>query len=263
MYQRSAKTKRALKTIRSAKGAGLVEGVTGLVMVMGGLIIAILLMMNTGMAMYLKGKIAFVAQQTARHATGLQEQDRKSQSTEFAKDLAARMGMDVNSTEVEVGSCTVAGEEAVDVKISSSMATFGGVDWLPKTVAMSDNAVAVIEDGSSGTYGYLTVRVQGNNGYSNNGDLYVPVVRPKTKGNMSTTAPGGVNMTNVAKPISRLVTQSNGMGGAGMGAGASPDLPGVLAEGKVEPFHPFAPTGGVYGSGSWINPGQNTVASLH
>lgn len=251
LKQRKESARKIHNRVRSCQGSGIVEGVVGLVIVMGGLILAILLMVNTGMAMYLKGKVAFLAQQTARHATGLQASQLQSESTAFAKELAARMGMDKDSTNIEVATCTVSGEEAIEVKISSSTGTFGGVDFLPKTVAMNDSAVAVIEDGGSGTYGYLAVPVTSGPG-TNSADVYVPVVRPKLKSGMSTNAGGGVAMTSLAKPTNRLtITSLIGLD------------PYPWAKGPLTPFNPFpSQTQTPMGSGQWLNPGQNTLPTL-
>lgn len=213
-------------------------------------VFAVLLLMNTGMAFYLKEKLAFVAQQAARHAAGFPDNEMEEQASSFAKELMRKMNLDSSATKVETASTTVSGEPAVEVKISSWMSTFGNIDWLPKTVSVSDSAVAVASD-TAGAYGYLRL-VKG--AASAPGAVYLPIVRPKTKGGVSTPLPGGVATTSVAKPVDELKIW-NPLGAA-TGSSYWP-----YTQGPVPIFSPFSsPTMG--GGNTWVNPGQNTTPTL-
>lgn len=251
MAKRSIRSAR--RAHRNARGSGIVEGICGLGLVIGGVVLATLLIVNTGMAMYLKGKLAFVAQQTARFSTGLPQSTMEKDAEEFGKELARRMGLDPKETQIKIARTSIGSSEAIEAQASSSMTTFGNVDWLPKTVGMTDSAIAITNDGASDSYGYLAVSVTGAPDSPGSEHVYLPVVKPKLRGAMSTSAPGGVATTNIAKPVSYLNIQDI----------SQQTTQYARAKGELTAFSPFSQQSTPMGNGQWLNPGQNTMPTLH
>ena len=56
---------------RREKGSGIVEGVVGLLMIIGAAVLTVLLLVNAGGATYQKEKIGLVAQEVATYGTFL------------------------------------------------------------------------------------------------------------------------------------------------------------------------------------------------
>ena len=240
------------RTGRNAHGSGIAEGVCGLGLVIGGVVLATLLIVNTGMAMYLKGKLAFIAQQTARYSSSLPQSTMEKDAEDFGKELARRMGLDPNSTQVKLARTKIGSEDAVEANVSSSMTTFGNVDWLPKTVGMNDSAIAITNDGASDSYGYLAVSVTGAPDSPGSEHVYLPVVKPKLKGGMSTPVAGGVATTSVAKPVSYLTIQDI----------SQQSTQFARAKGELPAYGPFSEQSTPMGNSQWLNPGQNTTPTL-
>lgn len=134
---------------RSQRGSGIVEGVAGLGLVLTGTICAVLLLVNSGMAMYHKNRLGFVALQTANYAASIPKSELGSVKT-FAKELLQSMGADSMEANVESSEILVKGKPAVKVVITNKCVLFeSGYDFLPKSIAMSDAATCVRSSGAS------------------------------------------------------------------------------------------------------------------
>jgi hypothetical protein len=133
--------------MRKERGSGIVEGVVGLMLVIGGTVLCVLLLINSGAATYNKEKIGFVANQAATYAATLpSDSTRQALVTTTVNSLLESMGLSSTNCSVTVSDITVASNPAVSVTVSASLPTmlssnFGNL--LPQQIQMSDTAVAI------------------------------------------------------------------------------------------------------------------------
>ncbi len=133
--------------IRTASGSGIVEGVIGLVMIIGVSVLAVLLLLNTGVATYDKEKIGFVADQAATFATSLTNMNtRQADVSSFVDNLLTQMGLKATNTTVTVTDIAVGQWAGISVSVSSNLPTLmsaGFSNLLPQTIQVSDTGVAI------------------------------------------------------------------------------------------------------------------------
>jgi Flp pilus assembly protein TadG len=125
-------------------GAALVEGVIALMMIIMGTVGAVLLMVNTGMSMYYKQKLSFVAQQAASYIALLSAADDiEVKGEDTSRALMQAMGMDPNRCTVHIELTTVQDLPAVSVTLATDVKLFGKGDVLPLSIKIQDTAVAI------------------------------------------------------------------------------------------------------------------------
>lgn len=131
---------------RRNRGSGIIEGVVGMMLIIGGTVAAIVLLMNSAAATYHKEKIGFVANQAALYATTLTDNStRQAQVTDLATKLLASMGIDAGVTTVTITDTTLGSQPAVSVTVTSAVPTMFASNFsalVPQTIQMSDTAVA-------------------------------------------------------------------------------------------------------------------------
>jgi len=133
--------------IRSTKGAGIVEGVVGLALVIGSTVLAVLLLVNAGAAAYNKEKIALVAQQAATYASILPNDTNRQALVETMVDaFLDNMGINSANTTVTVSDINLVNREAIEVTVTTSLSTLlsgNAAAILPLQINISDKAVAI------------------------------------------------------------------------------------------------------------------------
>jgi Flp pilus assembly protein TadG len=134
-----AKTK-----LNRRRGAALVEGVIALAMIIMGTVGAVLLLVNTGMSMYYKQKLGFIASEAAMYAAVLsQTDDVEVKGSETARALLQAMGFNPSRCDVKVSVTTVDDKPAIKVTITTDLKMFGKGDILPGSINIQDTAVAL------------------------------------------------------------------------------------------------------------------------
>jgi hypothetical protein len=124
----------------------MVEGVVGLMMVIGGTVLAVVLLLNAIAATYNKEKIGFVANTAAVYAGTLPNNAaRQGLVTAKVNQLLAGMALHASNTTVTVSDLTITTRPAVKVTVATSLptllfASFSSV--LPSSIRTSDTAVA-------------------------------------------------------------------------------------------------------------------------
>jgi carbon starvation protein CstA len=137
------------KNLRGRKqyGAALAEGVVALWLIVSITVASISLLINSGMSMFYKQKIAYVAMQTATYTAQMKmHEDKKAKGEELAKKLLGSMGFNTAQADVQVSEVTI--EEAPCIKVEITVANlplFHGTEagMMPFSVTLGDSAVAI------------------------------------------------------------------------------------------------------------------------
>jgi hypothetical protein len=155
---------RAPRGLRSSCGQGIIEGVIGLILVMGGAVLGTLLLLNSGSAMYLKEKLAIVTAQSAKYAAGLSPtSDVTGSTTQFVRDLLPQFGLTPSSDlTVQTSETTISGSPAVQVSVTTGIPLFGNGTVFPLSVKLTDSSACLLSSasntgGSGEVDGYLAV----------------------------------------------------------------------------------------------------------
>ena len=129
--------------IRNARGAGILQGIVCLMILVIGIILGVLLLINTGIAAYQKEKLCFVANQSAAYATSFLPSEQATAPPKvinFARQILSNMG--VNSADVTVNLGVPYGtQKAAQVGITAPIATFVPAAFtsvMPTGLQMSD-----------------------------------------------------------------------------------------------------------------------------
>ncbi len=123
-------------------------GVVDLMIVIPATIGAILFLMDTGLGMYDKSKLSFVATQAASFAASLpQNQDPTEQTKQLVSDLMKSMAIPSKAVKVGVSRITLAGRPGINVQISDEFPLFGQASFLPAKISLQDNASALSAGG--------------------------------------------------------------------------------------------------------------------
>src|SRR5277367_6915217 len=102
--------------IRNQRGQGLIEGALGLIMVLGGAIIAVLLILNSGTGIFLKMKIGLVTAQAAQYAAVHQtDANVQGETQAFVEALMPNVGLTPKQLTVTVVQCVVNGAQGEQV----------------------------------------------------------------------------------------------------------------------------------------------------
>ena len=148
---------------RSGRGQGIVEGVVGLVIVIGGGVLASLLLVNTGVSAFYKERIGYVTQKAADFAAiKYGNEGAESATKAFTSDLLKASGLpDLGDFSIE--KISVGGQDAVRVNVTvAGLVLFGSGDVLPKTISLQDHAVSpMMTAGGGNGDGILQIVVGG------------------------------------------------------------------------------------------------------
>ncbi len=209
MSMLKAVTKSRLVGTRNDRGSVIAEGVVALGMLVFGGICAVLLMLNSGLSMYHKSKLGFVAMQTATYAASLSSHDSDAVQ-HFATALLNRMAIGARDTTVHVEDVDIEGREGVQVAITTKLPLFDTkIDILPGSIVLRDSAVATKL--SLGGEGWL--KFPARQGTWNPGTINGPAYITYTGGNLWI-------------PFARFTA---GQGGSAPGPGPVYEGVGVLA----------------------------------
>lgn len=127
----------------------MVEGVMGLWLIITGTVLAITILVNTGMSTYYKEKIGFIANQCGIYASSLPPgEDMTTKVEDMARGLVNALGMANSGVKVKVEEKAVADRTAVKITVAvNGLKLFGPGDVLPGTINLEDSAV-VIKNGA-------------------------------------------------------------------------------------------------------------------
>ncbi|CAN5739564.1 hypothetical protein BH10CYA1_BH10CYA1_34670 [soil metagenome] len=114
------------RKIRNARGAGLLQGVICLMVLVIGVVLGVLLLINAGIAAYQKEKLCFIANQSAAYATSFLPSESGTAPPKiinFARQLSSNMG--INSADITVNlGVPIGTQRAAQVGITAPMSTF-------------------------------------------------------------------------------------------------------------------------------------------
>lgn len=102
---------------RSFNGQALVEGVIALVLIISSTVLALLLLANSGMAVYYKEKLAVVSSKAADYAAAQPESSRNAETRAFVQELLQALGIRASSVDVDVSTVTVHSEPLIKVNV--------------------------------------------------------------------------------------------------------------------------------------------------
>lgn len=135
--------------MRSSQGSGIIEASVGLMLIIGVTVLAVLLLLNTGIASYNKEKIGYVANQAALFATSLNNANKPTRLTNvrtFVDTLFTQMGVKASNTSVQVTDVAVGKWAGIKVSVATDLPTLNSSAlsaMLPPQLHVSDTAVAV------------------------------------------------------------------------------------------------------------------------
>lgn len=133
--------------LRSKQGSVMVEGAVGLLLVISGLIVAVLFLLNSGLAVYNQEKIGFVANSAASYAANLTNTSTRQADVDAeVKDTMANLGLDSSNTSTTISDVTLNSLPAVSVTITANLPTlmtanFGSI--FPQQIQINNTAVAL------------------------------------------------------------------------------------------------------------------------
>ncbi len=132
---------------RASAGSGIIEGIVALMLIIGSTILAVILLLNTGIASYDKEKISFVADQAASYATTLfDSKTRDADVSAFVDEMLNQMGVKASNTSVKVTDIKCNRWAALSVDVSSTIPTLMSSSFssmLPQQIQVSARSVAI------------------------------------------------------------------------------------------------------------------------
>lgn len=130
---------------RKDSGAALVEGVMGLWLVITGTVLAITILVNTGMSTYYKEKLGFISNQCAAYAATLPPgEDIPTKVEPVARDLLNALGMANTGCKVKAEERAIQDRTAIKITVAvNGLKLFGPGDVLPGTINLEDSAVVL------------------------------------------------------------------------------------------------------------------------
>jgi hypothetical protein len=130
--------------IRSTLGSGLIEGVFGLMLVIGGAVAGTLLILNSGTGISLKQKLVIVTNLAAQYAAqNFNDNNIEEDTQAYVENLLPQVGLRGNGLKVEVtkdvkvatNSAPVTG---VQVRVTNQIGLVGNGALFPATIELSD-----------------------------------------------------------------------------------------------------------------------------
>jgi hypothetical protein len=163
------------KSIRPARGSGIVEGLVGMMLISGATVLTVILILNSAIASYDREKIGFVANQTAYYAASLDDPStRDSDATAFADNLLTQMGLQASNTTAKVSDTAAGPFASVSVEVSAKLPTVTSSAFsymLPSQLQVSDTSMVVKRP-------YVTQYLQGVDPIG--GQVVVPLIEAPT-----------------------------------------------------------------------------------
>ena len=161
--------------IRSSKGQLMAS--VDLMILIPSTVVLVLFLLNVGVAMYYKQKIAHISNEAAKVAAGYPDAETASSKTqEFVRDLIAQMGISCASQVVEVKPCTLAGRRGATVKVQlTGLAMIGNGMVFPSVIPMEDTATSTDQYGGA-FLGQVAIRMRQKGADGANEFLYLPAV---------------------------------------------------------------------------------------
>ncbi len=137
--------------MRSRRGSGIIIGVVSVFLLVSGSVLAVLLLMNTGVATYNKEKLGFIANQAAIYAATYSAYltdttKRQTNVSSMVSSLLTSMGLNSSNTTVTVTDTTVGAQPAVSVTVSANLPTVMAANFssvLPQQIQSTFTAVAI------------------------------------------------------------------------------------------------------------------------
>ncbi len=147
------------KLRRPATGAALAEGVVSLWLIISGTVLAVGLLVNTGMSTFYKEKLGFVTNQVAMTVAA---QSDPAQAEEKAKTttkaLFTAMGMSFQDCVVKVKAESIDSQPAVGVTVTIKMPLMliGQADIFPGAITITDKAVVLLRARAPDAYLWMS-----------------------------------------------------------------------------------------------------------
>ncbi len=133
--------------LRKMRGSSILEGAVGLLLVFTGLIVAGLLLMNSGVLIYNQEKIGFASHAAALYASRVTNiANRQADVEAQVSNIMNNLGLASASTTITIKDITVSSKPAVSVSISASLPTMLSANFgnlLPQQVQLTETAVAL------------------------------------------------------------------------------------------------------------------------
>jgi hypothetical protein len=124
---------------------GQMMGVADLVIVIPATVLCFFFLTNTGLSVYYKGKLGFVADQAALYASQhLYSPDVSGDTTEFTSQLFTKMNVPVSKIDTKVDQITVGNIPAVSATITADFDLLKGSP-LPYKIKLSETSVTIKE----------------------------------------------------------------------------------------------------------------------
>ena len=184
VIERSGKIMKTNLRARNQRGAVLAEGVVAIWLIVSISVASISLLINSGMSMFYKQKIAYVAMETATYTAQLKMNENKIDKGEaLAKKMLELIGLPSHNADIEVKEETIDDAPCITVSITvKNLPLFQGSEpgMIPFAVTLAERAVA-IKQSKPEAYVWL------NNNPKMSGFL-IPVVR---------MPPGGVGASGL------------------------------------------------------------------
>ena len=131
---------------RSQKGSGLIEGVVGLMLVIGSTILAALLLLNSGMSILFDNKLLLVAGQAARYAVAHQlDENVEAETQTFVQSLMPTLGLTPNNLIVTTTPNAICGAQGMQVTVSNQFIVVGAAaipGVFPSQIRLADTEFA-------------------------------------------------------------------------------------------------------------------------
>lgn len=133
--------------VRNRQGAVMAEGVVVIWLIVSIAVASICLLVNSGMSMFYKQKIAFVAMQTASYTAQLKMSENKRERGEaIARNLLQTMGLPVRDAEIDIKEENIEGAPCISCRITvSKLPLMQGSEpgMMPFSITLGDQAVAL------------------------------------------------------------------------------------------------------------------------
>ncbi len=166
---------KALRSLRNSKGQ-LMASVDLMILIPATLVL-LLFLLNAGVAMYYKQKVAFISIEAARYAAGLSDPNTAAaKTTEFVKALVREMGISCTAENVEVKKTSLAGRPGATVRVQLIGLTMIGNGWiLPSVIPMEDTSSASDIFGGA-TLAQIAIKVRPKDDNNKHQYMYLPAV---------------------------------------------------------------------------------------
>lgn len=132
---------------RNQRGAVLAEGVVAIWLIISITVAAVSLLINSGMSMFYKQKISYVAMQTATYTAQLKmNEDKVGKGEAAAKKMLEAMGFSTVNSEIEIKEENIEDAPCISVSITlKNLPLFQGSEpgMMPFSVTLGDKAIAI------------------------------------------------------------------------------------------------------------------------